>query len=288
MRLITILIALFLAAVVALQSFFIVNETELAIKFRFGEVVATDFGPGAHLKVPFINNVRKFDDRILSLDTQPRRFLTSESKNVEVDYFVQWRIADVRRFWQATSGDYFRAGQRIGAVIEDGLRNEFGIRTLRQLVAEQRAEVVASLTESADQSLAELGVSIVEVRIKKIELPGQTLDSVFSRMRAERERLASELRAEGRENAERIRSEAEREARVIVAEAQRDATAIRGSGDAEAAAIYRQSYGQAPEFFSFLRSLQAYEQGFSGQGDVMVLDPNAPFFRYFQSSDLDD
>lgn len=284
MRSPVILLVLVLLGVVAWQSFFIVEETELALKFRLGEVIATDFEPGIHLKTPFINNVRKYDRRILSLDSRPQRFLTSERKDVEVDYFVQWRIADVRRFYQSTGGDTFVAGQRIEEVIQNGLRNEFGRRTLSEVVSEQRADVMASLTRLAAEGLAELGVSIVDVRVKKIELPEEVRNSVFERMRAERTRIASDLRAQGREAGERIRADADRQARVLVAEAQRDGVGLRGEGDARAAEIFRAAHGADPEFFAFLRSLEAYASSFAGEGDVLVLDPQSPFFRYFHDS----
>lgn len=263
------------------SSLYIVTETELAIKFRLGEIIQTDIEPGLHVKMPLVNNVRKFEKRIMTLDAEPERYLTSEKKDVIVDSFVKWRIRDASRFYTATRGNEFVARQRLSQIIKDGLRSEFAKRTLREVVTDQRGEIMTTLRETADRNTDELGISVVDVRVKRIDLPEEVSESVYARMRAERSRVANELRAEGREEAEQIRAEAERRRTVLLAEAYREAEAIRGEGDAQATAIYAEAFSDDPEFYSFSRSLQAYRETFRDRSDMFVLDPNSDFFDYF-------
>lgn len=262
-------------------SLFTVREDQMAVLFRLGEIQRSDYGPGLHFKAPLVNNVIKFDARILSLDTQPERFLTSEKKDVLVDSVVKWRIRDVRAYYTSTRGDELRAQQALGQIIKDRMRDEFNKRTLQQVVADQRDEMMANLTKSVTDAAAKLGVEVVDVRIKRIDLPEQVLESVFSRMRSERTQVANKLRSEGGEAGERLRAEVDRRVQVMLAEAERDAQRLRGEGDARAAQIYAEAYGSDPEFYAFHRSLEAYRSSFKQQGNVMVLDPNSEFFEYF-------
>ncbi|MEM9304434.1 MAG: protease modulator HflC [Pseudomonadota bacterium] len=261
---------------------FTVTETEYAAKFRLGEIVSTDFEPGLHFQVPIFNNVRKFDRRILTLDAPPDRFITFEKKDVIVDSFVKWRIQNVRDFYTSTSGDLDRARSRLSQIIADGLRTEFAKRTLAEVVSTAREEIMASLAVTASQTAQSLGIEIVDVRIKRIDLPEEVSSSVFRRMRAERTEVANELRSEGLEEAEKVKASADREVQVLIAESQRDAETIRGQGDAGAAALYADAYEVNPEFYAFYRHLQAYRNTFRAGRDVMVLDSNSDFFRYFR------
>lgn len=276
---ILIIIGAIAAAIYA--SAFTVAQPEYAIKFRLGKIVRTDFEPGLHWQVPIINNVKKFDRRILTLDADPERFLTSEKKDVIVDSFVKWRIIDVANFFTATSGDELIASQRLSQIIKDGLRGEFAKRTLRDVVSEEREQIMSALTVNANVQAASLGLEIVDVRIKRIDLPDEVSSSVYRRMQTERLRTANELRSEGREIAERIRAQADREIQVLIADAQRLAEEVRGEGDAKSAELYANAYSKDPEFYAFFRSLQAYRQTFMGGGDVLVLDPASEFFEYF-------
>ncbi len=271
-----------LAAVIVYLSAFTVSEVEYAAKFRLGEVVRTDFEPGLHWQLPIVNNVRKFDRRILTLDANPERFITSEKKDVIVDSFVKWRISDVRDFYTATGGgDLIRARQRLSQIIADGLRAEFAKRTLQEVISTEREEIMQSLVVRASGVASSLGIEIVDVRVKRIDLPDQVSSSVFSRMRAERKEVANELRSEGNEEATKIAAGAERQRTVLLAESQRDAERIRGEGDAQAADLYASAYDRDREFYSFYRSLQAYRSTFGNGGDVMMLDASSEFFDYF-------
>ncbi|MEM9531987.1 MAG: protease modulator HflC [Pseudomonadota bacterium] len=271
-----------LLAILLYLSAFTVSEVEYAAKFRLGEVVKTDFEPGLHWQVPIVNNVRKFDRRILSLDAQPERFITSEKKDVIVDSFVKWRIADVRNFYAATSGgDEVRARQRLAQIIADGLRAEFAKRTLQEVISTEREEIMTSLVIRASDVASSLGIEIVDVRIKRIDLPDQVSSSVFNRMRAERKEVANQLRSEGNEEANKIAANADRRVTVLLAEADREAAQVRGEGDAQAADLYATAYDQNREFYAFYRSLQAYRQTFGNGGDVMLLDSSSEFFDYF-------
>lgn len=278
------MVLLVLAALVGLSCLFVVDERELAIKFRLGEIVESNYEPGLHFKAPWpINNVRKFDRRILTLDTRPERFLTGEKKNVTVDFFVKWRILEPEIYYTSFMGDERQAGTRLHQIINNGLQLEFENRTIQQVISEDRALMMDSLTLKGNEEVKQFGIEIVDVRIKQIELPPDVRNSVFDRMRAERERIAKELRAQGQEAGKGIRAVAERERTVILAEAQRDAETTRGEGDARATEIYADAYGKDEGFYEFYRSMNAYRSALAGQQDVLVLEPDSEFFKYFGS-----
>ena len=268
----------------AMDSVYQVQESQVAVRFQIGRIVETDIQPGFHDKLPLVQNVLKFDRRILSLDGQPERYLTSEKKDVNVDFFVKWRIEDVRRYYQATAGNEINAQQRLSPIVKEAIRNEINQRTLQEVVGGERTNLAERFVEVANRGAAELGVSVVDVRIKRIDLPedGQVIGSVFERMRAERLRVANALRAEGQEQSETIRSNADRQRVVIVAEAERDAQRLRGEGDALAAETYARAYQDSAEFYAFYRSLEAYRAGFADGEGVLVLDKDADFLRYFE------
>lgn len=275
------LVLLAIVVIVGSMSVFVVGEREHAIKFRFGEIVRADYEPGLHFKMPVINTVRKFDDRILTLDNRPEEFLTAEKKNVIVDFFVKWQIADPVNFYRATrGGQEIVAEQRLLEIMKDGLRAEFAQRTLQQVVAAERTEIMNIASQAAQDAAREFGINIIDVRVKRIELPEDVSSSVYDRMISERARVAAQLRAEGAEAAERIRATADRERTVILASAFRDAEEIRGEGDARAAEIYARAYNRDPDFYAFHRSLEAYSRSIGGQ-DVLVLEPDSEFFEYF-------
>jgi membrane protease subunit HflC len=277
-----VLLSIAVAAGVSL-SVFTVDEREYAIKFRFGEIVRTDYEPGLHFKVPFVNNVRKFEKRILTRNNPNEPFLTAEKKNLKVDFYVKWRITNVGQYYRSTAGDEGLATGRLLEIIKDDLRAQFAKRTVQEVVTADRRDVVTDLMESAGRTAAELGIEIVDVRVKALDLPDDVSESVFNRMRQERARIAAQLRAEGAETAERIRSEADRERTVILAEARRDSQKIRGEGDAKAAEIYAQAYERNTEFYSFWRGLQAYRAAVGRGQDVLVLEPDGEFFKYLKS-----
>ena len=283
-RIINALFAAALAVLVVAAFLFKVDETQLAVLFRFGEIVKTDYQPGLHFKVPFINEVRTYDDRVLTLNNSAEEFLTGEKKVVEVDFFVKWRISEVREFYRATQGDEEIAKSRLLAILKDGLRGEFARRTVKEVVSAQRDEITNETTRNARAAATALGIEVVDVRIKRIELPDSVLDSVFKRMRTERERTANQFRAEGAEQGERIRADADREKTVILADAYRDAQRTRGEGDAVAAGIYAKAYGKDPEFYAFHRSLEAYRRSLGSGQDILVLEPDSEFFKYFGKS----
>jgi len=280
----TFLVLLAIAVVAGVSlSVFTVDEREYAIKFRFGEIVRTDYEPGLHFKVPFVNNVRKFEKRVLTRNNPNEPFLTAEKKNLKVDFYVKWRITDVGQYYRSTAGDEGLATGRLLEIIKDDLRAQFAKRTVQEVVTADRRDVVTDLMESAGRTAAQLGIEIVDVRVKALDLPDDVSESVFNRMRQERARIAAQLRAEGAETAERIRSEADRERTVILAEARRDSQKIRGDGDAKAAEIYANSYERNAEFYSFWRGLQAYRSSIGRGQDVLVLEPDSDFFRYLKS-----
>ncbi|NVK00667.1 MAG: protease modulator HflC [Oceanospirillaceae bacterium] len=263
------------------KSVYIIKETERGVKLQFGEVVDPDLKPGLHFKIPMVNAIRVFDARIQTLDTRPQPFLTLEKKRLIVDSYVKWRISDVEKYYTATSGDSFRASDLLSTRIETSLRNEFGMRTLTEVVSGEREEVMdAVISTLSELTEAELGLSVVDVRVKRIDLPPEVSSSVYERMRTERERLARELRSRGNELAEGIRADADRQSTVIMAEAYRDSEVIRGEGDAEAARIYAEAYNRDAEFYSFVRSLTAYKESFGSGADVLLLKPDSEFFRY--------
>jgi len=271
-----------LALLGGMSMFFIVDERQLAIKFRLGEIVASEYEPGLHFKAPWpINNIRKFDKRILTLDTQPERFLTGEKKNVTVDFFVKWRISNPATFYTTFMGDERQANMRLMQIIKNGLQLEFDQRTIRQVVSDDRSLMMTNLTSKGNQEVAQFGIEIVDVRIKQIELPPDVRTSVFQRMRAERERIAAEHRAQGEEAAKGIRARANRERTVLLAEAERDAEVLRGEGDARATEIYGKAYAQDAEFYDFYRSMNAYRDALANRNDVLVLEPDSEFFKYF-------
>ena len=272
-----------LVALVASNSIYIVKETERAVMLKFGEIVQTDIQPGLHFKLPIVNNIKKFEGRVLTMDAPPQSYLTLEKKSLIVDSFVKWRIDDVDRFYEATSGDEIRAAQLLAGRVDTGLRNQFGARTVTEVVSGEREQLMQELTKNlSDIAGQELGIEVVDVRVKRIDLPQDVSESVFERMRTEREREARELRSRGKELAEGIRADADRQKTVIEAEAFRESEQIRGEGDAAAASIYAEAYQQDPEFYSFYRSLQAYRESFKGQGDMMVLQPDGEFFKYLR------
>jgi membrane protease subunit HflC len=268
--------------VLAAFSVFEVKEWERAILFRFGEVVRTDYDPGLHFKLPIINTVRKYDGRIMTLESEPERYLTAEKKNLIVDAFVKWRIKDVKKYYTSLGGDETRARNRLSQIIKDGLRAEFGKRTIQEVVSGERASVMSVLQVNADAQAENFGISIIDVRIKRVDLPEDISASVYRRMEAERARTAKELRSRGAEAAERIRADADRQRTIILAEAYREAETQRGKGDARAAEIYAKAFSRDPEFYAYYRSINAYRESFKDKSDVMVLDPSSDFFKYFK------
>jgi membrane protease subunit HflC len=285
MRNFTFLVVLAVAGLLAaMGSVYVVNEGQTAIVLNLGKVVRSGIAPGLHFKWPLVEEVRKFDRSILTLDDAPERYLTSEKKDVSVDFFVKWRIEDVSTFYRAASGGSEEAAKlRLTPIIKDALRNEINRLSLQDVVSGARVDLTARLLEATKDGAATLGIKIVDIRIKRINLPedGNILSSVFERMRAERTRVANQLRAEGTEGADEIRSEAERERQVILAEAERDAQRLRGAGDARAAELAAAAYGQDAEFFAFYRSLEAYRNAMADGQTVLVLDPDSEFLRYF-------
>lgn len=264
-------------------SVFTVDEREKAIKFRLGEIVRTDYAPGLYFQTPFINNVRKFDARIQTLDAKPTRYLTKEKKNVIVDSFVKWRIGDLNTYYITMGGDPNRANAALFPIVNDQLRSEFGKRTIREVVSGERAKVMSILAANTKAQAVKYGIDVIDVRIKRVDLPQDVSGSVYDRMRAERDRVAKELRARGRAEGERLRADADRQYTVILAEAYRDAQKLRGEGDAKAAEIYAKAYGKNKEFYSLYRSLNAYKASFGSKNDILVLEPDADFFKYFNS-----
>ena len=270
---------------VAWNSFYIVYQTERAVLLQFGRVAKEDVPPGLHFKIPYVNQVRKFDGRLLTLDAPTQRFLTLEKKAVMVDAFAKWRIQKPEQFYTSTSGIKQIADERLAHRLEAGLRDQFGKRTLHEVVSGQRDELMANITENLNRvAMQELGIEIVDVRVKSIDLPREVNLSVFERMVSERAREAREHRAKGMELAEGIRADADRQHRIILAEAYREAEEIRGQGDARATEIYASAYGQDEEFYAFYRSLQAYRDSFASKEDVLVLTPDNEFFQYMQNN----
>ena len=279
----------FIAAIVAVviavlaTSIFTVDQRQYAIVFQLGEIREVISSPGLYFKWPLIQNVRYFDKRILTLDSnEPERFITSEKKNVLVDSFVKWRIVDPRLYYVSVAGDESRAKTRLAQTVNASLREEFGKRTVHDVVSGERDKIMEQMREKADQDARKIGVQIVDVRVKRVDLPAEVSESVYRRMEAERKRVANELRSEGAAEAEKIRADADKQREVIVAEAYRDAQKVKGEGDAKAAATYAQAFGQNPEFYAFYRSLEAYRGSFKGKSDVLVLEPDSDFFKYMR------
>ncbi|MCP3906509.1 MAG: protease modulator HflC [Oceanicoccus sp.] len=284
-RLIPVFILVFLAVIIADSSLYVVKETERAVKLRFGRLIDTDIKPGLHIKMPLADDIRKFDARVMTLDAQPESFLTVQKKRLIVDSFAKWRIADVDTYYKATGGNEAQAMNRLAKRVNDGLRNEFGTRTLNEVVSGERDILMKDIKDGLNERVKEsLGVEVVDVRVKRIDLPPEVSDAVFRRMQAEREKEARELRSEGLEEAEKIRSSAEREKTIIEATAYSEAELLRGEGDAQAAATYAAAYSKDPEFYAFVRSLNAYRSSFKDKGDIMLVDPQSDFFKYLNDS----
>ena len=270
-----------LVAMVLYNSIFFVYEWEKAIRLQFGEIIESDYEPGAYGMIPVINDIRKFDARLRTLDVRPERFLTIEKKDVIVDSYVKWQISDVAQYYRSTGGNADRAASLLAERINTALRDEFGQRTIKEVVSGDRVSIMKKLTEAADTQGADLGVDVVDVRIKQINLPPEVSDSVYGRMRAERERVARDLRAKGGEQAEIIRAEADRQKVVIKADAYSTSEQLRGEGEGVAAKTYADAFNSDADFYAFWRSLTAYRKSMTSGNDIMVLEPDSDFFRYF-------
>ena len=269
----------------ASSTLYTVDQRQNAIVFQLGEVKEVVTKPGLHFKWPLLQNVRLFDMRILTFDdAEPLRFLTQGNRPVLVDSFVKWRIADVRQYYVSVQGDEFRAQTRIKQTVSGTLRDEFGLRGLHEVVSGEREQIMSEVRRKVDQDLERIGVKIVDVRLKRVDLPQDVSESVYRRMEAERKRIANEARSTGAAEAEKIRADAERQREVILAEAYRDAQRVRGEGDGKSAGIYAAAFNQNPEFYAFYRSMEAYRSTFRGRNDIMLLEPNSDFLRYFRDS----
>ncbi|MBP8194490.1 MAG: protease modulator HflC [Azonexus sp.] len=273
------------ALVVLAMSMFTVDQRQFAVVFQLGEVKRAISEPGLYFKVPMVQNVRYFEKRIITLDNaEPERFITSEKKNVLVDSYIKWRIVDPKLYYISVSGDESRAKTRLNQTVNAGLREEFGKRTVHDVVSGERDKIMEQMREKADSDARKIGVQIVDVRVKRVELPTEVSDAVYRRMEAERKRVANELRSEGSAEAEKIRADADRQREIIIAEAYRDAQKIKGEGDAKATSTYAQAFGQNTEFYAFYRSLEAYRGSFRNKGDILVVEPNSEFFKYMKST----
>jgi membrane protease subunit HflC len=278
------LVGVIVALVLLSMSLFVVDQRQMAIVFQLGEVVGEKVTPGLYFKVPLVQNVRFFDSRILTLDGEdPERFITAEKKNVLVDSFVKWRIADVKQYYISVGGDEIRAQTRLTQTVNATLREEFGKRTIHEVVSGKREELMRVVQEKTDVDARKIGVEVLDVRIKRVDFPLEISDSVYRRMDAERKRVANELRATGNAESEKIRADADKQREVTLAEAYRDAQKLKGEGDAKAAALYASAFGRNSEFFAFYRSMEAYKQTFKNKSDVMVLDPSSAFFKYLKN-----
>jgi len=267
------------------MSVFVVDQRQNAIVFQLGEVVSVKTTPGLFFKVPLMQNVRFFDSRILTLDTvDPERFITAEKKNVLVDSFVKWRIVDVKQYYVSVGGDEVRAKTRLLQTVNSSMREEFGKRTIHEVVSGERDKIMEVLRTKADADARKIGVEVLDVRLKRVDFPLEISESVYRRMDAERKRVANELRASGAAEGEKIKADADKQREVILAQAYREAQKTKGEGDAKASALYAAAFGRNPEFYSFYRSLEAYKQSFKNKSDVMVLDPSSAFFKYLKSS----
>lgn len=279
------LVLVVLAITFANSCIYIIKETEKGVKLHFGSISEADIPPGIHLKWPMADKVHKFDARILTLDAEPKSFLTREKKRLIVDAFAKWKIKDVETYYKATGGDEAVAHSRLGDRVNDGLRNQFGTRTLHEVVSGERDVLMHNITEELNKTVTEsLGVEVVDVRVKRIDLPSEVSEQVFRRMKAEREKEARELRSIGKEAAEEIRADADRQGTIIAANAYKESEQLRGAGDADATAIYAAAYSKDPEFYAFTRSLKAYKSSFASKGDIMLVEPDSEFFRYLQNS----
>jgi len=263
---------------------FVVDQTQYALKLRFGKVVSAAYEPGLQFKIPFIHKIRYFERRIQTLDAPAESFLTSEKKNLIVDSYVKWQITDVVAFYIAVAGNEHRAKQRLAEIIADGLRSQFGNRTIQEVVSGDRSEIMENITTNANEASKNLGISVIDVRIKRIDLPEEVSHSVYRRMEAERERVARELRSRGEAEAVRIHANADKQKTILIADAQRQAETLRGEGDAESIAIYAKAFGADPEFYSLYRSLNAYKTSFKDKSDILILEPDSEFFKYFKQT----
>jgi membrane protease subunit HflC len=278
------IVGLVILGVLGALSVFTVDERERALKLRLGRIERVDYEPGLHFKWPLVENVIKFDARIQNLDADPQLYLTVEKKNVIVDSFVKWLVRDVERFYTSTGGSVLRANERLSAVVVKQLRDAFGSRTIQQVVSGERAEIMDQLVIALKRQADELGVAIIDARMKRVDLPERVSQSVFDRMSAERKEVAKRFRSEGEERGRRIRADADREREVILAEAERDAQKTRGDGDARATEIFADAFSQDAEFYSLYRSLNSYKNTFNNPSDVLLLEPNTQFFRYFKDA----
>ncbi len=277
-KIIIALAVLFVA--LAFSAVYTVNEAQIAVKFRLGEIVSVEDKAGLYFKTPFINNVRIFDKRVQTLDARPERFLTGEKKNVIVDSYLKWRISNAKTFYTSTGGDISRANERLAQIIKTGLKSEFSKRTIAEVVSGERTEIMQNLAQLAKSDILEFGIDIIDVRIKRIDLAKDVSNSVYDRMRTERQRVAKDFRSKGAEEAEKIRALADRKRTIIVADAYRDSEKIRGEGDAISAETYAKTYNKNREFYFLYRSLESYKKSFTSKNDILVLDPNSNFFRY--------
>ena len=273
-------VLVFVAAVLSM-SMFTVDQRQFAIVFQLGEIKRVLDRPGLNFKVPLVQNVRYFDKRILTMDTpEPERFITAEKKNVLVDHFVKWRIIDPQLYYVSVAGDEARARTRLSQAVNANLREEFGKRTVHEVVSGDRDRIMEDMRVKADLDARKIGVQIIDVRLKRVDLPTEVSESVYRRMEAERKRVANELRSQGAAEAEKIRADADRQREVLIAEAYRDAQRLKGEGDAKATAIYAEAFGSNPEFYSFYRSLEAYRESFASRSDMLVIDPQSEFFKF--------
>jgi len=268
------------ALVIAGLSLFTVNERELAIKLQLGEVVRSDYEPGLHVKAPLVQNVRKFPKRILTISDRPERIFTAENEALQVDFFVKWRIVDPVRFYTSTGGALVVANDRLGEIVKNAIVSEFGKRSVKEAISAERAELMRDMRQTASATAEDLGVQLIDFRVKQVEFMDDVRNSVYQQMAAERARIAAERRAEGRAIAEQKRASADKERTIILADAYREGQMIRGAGDARAAEIYANAYNKDPEFYSFYRSIDAYRKSMGKSGDILVLDPDNDFFRY--------
>lgn len=282
-RIVAVLVAALLVLLLVSQTLFTVRQNEYAILLQFRDIIGSDFEPGLHAKLPFVNQVQKFERRVMTRNYPAEQFLTSEGKILNVDFYVKWRISDVEQFYRSTGGLEDAAAGRLAEIVKDGLKGVIATRTIQQVVAAERAEFIANIVKVAGEPVKQLGIQLVDVRVKRIDLPDEVSDSVFNRMRQEFARQAAQLRAEGEEAAIRIRAEADRQRTEILANASRDAEKVRGEGDAKAAETFARATSGNAEFFSFYRSMQAYRRSMGREGDILVLSPeDGQFFKYMQ------
>ena len=280
----TVLIIAAVALILMSMSMFVVNQRQKAIVFQLGEIVSVKTTPGLYFKLPLMQNVRFFDSRLLTLDTgEPERYITAEKKNVMVDSFVKWRIADVKQYYISVGGDEMRAATRLMQTINSSMREEFGKRSIHDVVSGERDQIMQAVLQKTEADASKIGIQVLDVRLKRVDFPTEISDSVYRRMEAERKRVANELRATGYADSEKIRADADKQRQVILAEAYREAQKIKGQGDAKASALYGRAFSRNAEFYAFYRSLEAYKQSFKNKSDVMVVDPSSAFFKYLKN-----